>query len=120
MALMAIYTPTYRQVLTGMDLNFPVALSFSPYGKSVMGPGFNTHQGGFFNIGANVSYRDANQFVVTYQRFFGHQAGGTIPGDPGNLNQNRPSWGQSSGDRNYIAFSIYRSFGVRASQKNIQ
>ena len=73
MDFMLLYTPTYRQVVSNLDLDFPVALNFSPYGKSVLGPGFNTYHGGFFNIGAEASYRDANHFTITYQRFYGNQ-----------------------------------------------
>jgi Protein of unknown function (DUF1302) len=110
MIMMAVYTPTYRQALPGVDLSIPVGFNVSPFGRSVLGPGFNTHHGGFFNIGASLAYRDANRFSITYQRFFGKQIGGI---DQNNL----LSYGQVYGDRNYLSISIYRTFGVRASQK---
>ena len=110
MIFQVVYTPTYHQALPGVDLLVPVGFNFSPYGRSVLGPGFNTHHGGFFNIGAEVRYRDSNRFTVTYQRFLGEQIGSV---DQSNL----LSYGQSFGDRNYISFSIYRTFGLRASQK---
>ncbi len=117
MDFMLLYTPTYRQVVSNLDLDFLVAINFSPYGKSVLGPGFNTYHGGFFNIGAEASYRDANHFTITYQRFYGNQLSSVIPGNPAYENNSIPSWGQGSGDRNYVAVSIYRSFGLKASQK---
>lgn len=118
MVMMAVYTPTYRQVRPGWDLGVPVGIQFSPYGRSVLGPGFNTYHGGFFNIGATLAYRDANRFSITYQRFYGPHQGGVIPGQPyAALNQAIFSYGQSYADRNYIALSIYRTFGLRASQK---
>jgi len=111
MIMMAVYTPTYRQVLPGVDLSIPIGINGSPFGRSVLGPGFNTYHGGFFNIGASLAYRDANRFSITYQRFYGKQIGSI---DQNNL----LSFGQSFGDRNYISISIYRTFGVRASQKS--
>ena len=121
MTFMAIYTPTYRQVLSNVDLSVPVAFQFSPYGRSVLGPGFNTYHGGFFNIGAAIAYKDANHFSITYQRFIGPEEGALIPGDPQNANQTRFSYGQQWKDRNYISLSIYRNFGVKASnQKKVQ
>jgi hypothetical protein len=110
MAFMVLYTPTYRQILPGVELSIPVGFNFSPYGRSVLGPSFNTHHGGFFNIGASVAYRDATRLSLTYQRFIGEQGGFA---DANNLF----SYKQAQGDRNYIALSIYRTFGVRASQK---
>jgi len=120
MVFMAIYTPTYRKVRPYTDLSIPVAFQFSPYGRSVLGPSFNTYHGGFFNIGASIAYKDANNFSITYQRFIGSQVGAVTPGDPQNANQTRFSYGQTLGDRNYIALSIYRSFGIKASQKKVQ
>ena len=117
MTFMAIYTPTYRQVLSHVDLSVPVAIQFSPYGRSVLGPGFNTYHGGFFNIGANIAYKDANHFSITYNRFIGPEEGALIPGDPQNANQTRFSYGQAFHDRNYISLSIYRSFGFKASSR---
>jgi len=121
MTFMAVYTPTYRQVLSNVDLSVPVAFQFSPYGRSVLGPGFNTYHGGFFNIGASIAYKDANHFSITYQRFIGPEEGALIAGDPQNYNQTRFSYGQQWKDRNYISLSIYRNFGVKASnQKKVQ
>jgi hypothetical protein len=121
MVFMLTYAPAYRQVLSGTDLSFPVGFQFSPYGRSVFGPGFNTYHGGFFNIGADIAYRDVNRFSITYQRFIGPQAANIVYGDlqpvPGAVGQQIFSYGQSMGDRNFIVLSIYRSFGVRASQK---
>jgi hypothetical protein len=119
MAFMAIYSATYRQLRPHLDVVIPVALQFSPYGRSALG-GFNTYHGGFFNVGANFAYKDANHFSITYQRFIGPEQGALIPGDPQNYNQQRFSYGQVFKDRNYIALSIYRNFGVIASQKKVQ
>src|SRR5208283_3211358 len=34
MDFMLLWSATYRQVISNMDLSFPIALNFSPYGKS--------------------------------------------------------------------------------------
>jgi len=108
-AFMALYTPTYHQIRSGLDLNVPIGINFSPYGRSVLGPGFATEKGGFFNIGGGLAYHDANRFSITYQRFLGDQGGSVF--------NNNFSYKQSYGDRNYVVLSLYRTFGVQASEK---
>jgi len=110
LAFMGVYTPTYRQVLPNWEVSVPVGFNYSPWGRSALGIGFAGHQTGFVNIGATVTYAQVNVFTVTYQRFLGAEAGVVSAG--GNY-----TYGQSLGDRNYVSFSIYRKFGLRASQK---
>jgi hypothetical protein len=109
-AFMAVYTPTYHQVRPGLDLSVPIGINFSPYGRSVLGPAFGVEHGGFFNAGLSLAYHDANRFTVTYQNFIGAQDGGVNAAG-------KFSYKQNYGDRDYLVFSIYRTFGLRASQK---
>lgn len=118
LALQALYTLTYDQVRPGLSLDIPIGLSVCPIGKSVLGPGgnFAAYQGGNVNFGVTATYHDKNKIGVTYQRYFGDQMS-IIQLNP-LTGIARYSYGQSMGDRNYIAFSFNRSFGLRASQKS--
>jgi hypothetical protein len=107
---MAVYTPTYHQIRPGLDLSVPIGINFSPYGRSVLGPAFGTEHGGFFNAGLSLAYHNANRFTVTYQNFIGAQDGSVAA-------NNNFSYKQSYGDRDYLVFSIFRTFGLQASQK---
>lgn len=109
-AFMAVYTPTYHQVRSGLDVSIPIGLNFSPYGRSALGPAFATEKGGFFNVGVSLAYRNATFVTVTYQNFIGEQGG--------SVNSNSQfGYKQVYGDRDYLVFSIHRTFGLRASQK---
>jgi hypothetical protein len=107
---MAVYTPTYHQIRPGLDLSVPIGINFSPYGRSVLGPAFGTEHGGFFNAGLSLAYHNANRFTVTYQNFIGAQDGGVNAAG-------KFSYKQNYGDRDYLVFSIFRTFGLQASQK---
>jgi len=109
LAFMGVFTPTYRQVFHGMDLSVPVGFNYAPWGRSPLGVGFAGHQTGFANIGASLTYRQVNVFTATYQYFIGPQNGAT-------LSNGWFSYAQTLGDRNYVSFSLYRTFGVRAGK----
>jgi hypothetical protein len=115
LALQALYTLSYDQVRPNLSLDIPIGLTFDPIGKSALGPvgNFSAYHGGGINFGLTATYRDKNKFGVTYQRYVGDQMG-AIASNP----SPHYSYGQSLGDRNYIALSINRSFGLRASQKS--
>ena len=115
LALQALYTLSYDQVRPNLNLDIPLGLTFDPIGKSALGPvgNFAAYHGGTVNFGLTATYRDKNKFGITYQRYVGDQMG-AIASNP----TPHYSYGQSLGDRNYIALSINRSFGVRASKKS--
>jgi hypothetical protein len=109
LAFMGVYTPTYRQVISALDVFIPVGFNYAPWGRSALGSGFGGHQTGFVNIGAQLQYHDANNLTVTYQYYIGPQAG--VANAVG-----QSTYAQSSGDRNYVVFSLYRTFGAKTHQ----
>jgi hypothetical protein len=110
LAFMGVFTPTYRQVFPGTDLSVPVGFSYAPWGRSsALGIGFAGHQTGSANVGASLTYHQVNVFTATYQYFIGAQNGAT-------LSNGQFSYAQTLGDRNYVAFSFYRTFGVKAGK----
>jgi hypothetical protein len=105
-AFRGVFTPTYRQVLPGLDIEVPIGLGFSPKGSRSMaiGPGtFPSDGGGDFSIGVNGIYLDSWRVGLSYTHFFGPE--GTF------LNAaNAFSYKQSLHDRDFIAISARTTF----------
>lgn len=99
----AVFTPTYRQVLSQLDLSVPVGIGYSPKGASRAVGGFGVDRGGDFNIGVRGTYLQDWNFGVTYTNYFG---------SPGHfLNaQNRYSFDQALADRDFISAYVSRTF----------
>lgn len=113
LALQGTYDMTYRQVLRGVDLMPKVGFSYNPLGKSAvvtMGP----DRGGTLALGLSASYRDAWRASLTYNSFYGPTAPLIIT-PPKGL---RFSEGQYFHDRDFISFSIYRTFGATYTPKS--
>ena len=101
--LRMIYSPTYRQVLPGMDLSFPMGLSYFPKGKSSAVSGFGVNKGGDMNIGVSGSYLEVWRFSLNFTHFYGPE--GTFLNSSGQF-----SYLQSLKDRDYVSLSINRAF----------
>jgi Protein of unknown function (DUF1302) len=104
-----VYTPAYRQVRPGLDLFPNIGFSFYPMGKSSVIGNFGPNQGGTYTVGLNAAYRDHWRVGVNYNGFYGPAAGFI----DSNLHY---SFGQTLADRNFITFSMYRTFGLRAAR----
>jgi len=50
------FTPTYRQVLSGLDLDVPFGIGYTPKGTSSVVSAFGPDHGGDVSFGANVTY----------------------------------------------------------------
>ena len=100
------FEPTYRQVLDGLDLGVPIGLGYAPRGSRsrALGPGnFPAENGGDLTIGLNGTYLDAWRFTLAYTHYYGAakpflDANSTF------------TYGQSLKDRDFIAFSLRRTF----------
>lgn len=99
----AVFTPTYRQVVSQLDLSVPVGIGYSPKGASRAVGGFGVDRGGDFNIGVRGTYLQDWSFGVTYTNFFG---------DRGHfLNAaNQYSFDQPLADRDFISAYVSRTF----------
>lgn len=110
-SLRMVFEPTYRQVLPGLDLGVPIGLGYTPNGsRSVLGPfGFPAEGGGDFTIGLNGLYQQAWRFNLAYTNYFGKAA--ALLDQPGNP-QVPPSftYQQSRKDRDFLSFTVRRSF----------
>ena len=101
--LRTVYSPTYRQVLPGVDLSFPMGLSYFPKGKSSAVSGFGVDNGGDMNIGVSGSYLDVWRFSLSFTHFYGPE--GTFLNSVGQF-----SYLQSLKDRDYVSLAISRAF----------
>lgn len=107
-----IYEPFYRQVRPGIDLSFPFGFAFFPMGKSSVVSAFGPDRGGDFNIGVSLAYHDAWRATITYNQFYGTAASVLDP-------KQHFLFGQPFHDRNYVSFSLRRTFGLKASSKRL-
>lgn len=69
-AVQLIFTPTYRQVMPGLDLGVPVGVRYSLAGCSSV-TAWDCKGNGFFTLGLEGNVNNTWQFALGYQQFFG-------------------------------------------------
>lgn len=100
-----VYTPTYRQVLPGLDLSIPVGASYFPKGRSsVLGIGFGVDKGGDFSIGLQGTYLAVYNVALNYTSYYG--SGGR------DLEQgtNYLTFDQANKDKDFVSLTLSTSF----------
>ncbi len=108
-AIQFIFTPTYRQVMDGLDLTVPVGLRYTIDGNSSV-TAWDARGSGTANIGVTGDYLSVWQFSLTYTHYIGRAVpfvdysplltgGSAIYGH-----------GNALADRNYLALSVRRTF----------
>ena len=105
----AVMTPTYYQVLSGLNLSLPIGLNYTPKGSRSMALGAGPsgpENGGTVNIGVQGLYLDAWRFGLTYNHYFGKAAYALVGSSAGN----EFSYQQSLKDRDYVSFALSRTF----------
>lgn len=101
-ALRAVFTPTYRQVAPGWDLEVPIGLGWVPGGsRSAIIPG--PSNSGDVTIGLNAVYDSVWRFNLAYTHYFG--PAGTFTNPSGQY-----TYLQSLKDRDFISLSVRRTF----------
>ncbi|HEY9108248.1 MAG TPA: DUF1302 family protein [Roseateles sp.] len=71
-ALQFVFTPTYRQLLSGLDLSVPVGLRYVLDGNSsVTGLGWGPRKTGQATLGLEGNYLGVWQFTLNYSRYLG-------------------------------------------------
>ncbi|MBI5444344.1 MAG: DUF1302 domain-containing protein [Deltaproteobacteria bacterium] len=102
-----IFEPSYRQVLSGLDLSVPLGFAYFPKGKSSVVNSFGPHKGGDLTVGLNASYLDAWRFGLSYTHFYGPRGVAlvTLPD-----NSQHFSYKQSLADRDFVSFTVRRTF----------
>ena len=98
-----VYTPTYRQLFSGIDISIPLGVSYFPLGKSAVVSSFGPDNGGDINIGITATYLDRVTAGLTYTHYYG--------AEDTNLNAlSQFNYKQSLKDRDYLAFSVKTTF----------
>lgn len=98
-----VLSPTFRQVLPGLDLSVPMGASYTGGRSSALGPGFGSHKGGDFNVGLAGTYLNKYFFNLNYVNFYG-------PAGTSTDAANRAQFKQALADRDYVSFSLRTTF----------
>jgi hypothetical protein len=102
-AMRFVFTPTYRQVLPGLDVDVPFGVGYAPKGTSSVVSAFGPNHGGDVSLGVNATYLNVWKASVSMTHFFGSE--GTQTDEFGHL-----SFKQALKDRDFLAFSVQHAF----------
>lgn len=102
-AIRVVYSPTYRQLFSGIDVSPTIGGSYTWGRSSAVGPAFGVDQGGDFNVGVKAIYLSRWTGSLSYMRFHG-------PIGSGNDNNNDPQFKQALKDRDYLSLSVSTTF----------
>ena len=98
-----VYSPSYRQVLPGLDLSPSIGLGYTKGKSSAVGPGFGVDGGGDLSLGLNAVYLGVWNLGVNYVHFLG-KAAPTLDAN------NNAVYQQALKDRNYLTVSLRTTF----------
>ena len=98
-----VLSPTFRQVLSGLDLSVPMGASYTGGRSSAVGPGFGNHKGGDYNLGLAGTYLSKYFFNLNYVNFYGPVGTSTDAA-------NQVQFKQALADREYVSFSLRTTF----------
>jgi hypothetical protein len=101
-AIRVAFSPTYFQVMNGVDLSVPMGLSYGIDGRSSAVGGFSQAKGGDYNIGLTADYLKSVTFTLAYNGYYGASA-------PININGIK-TFKQTNADRDFVSFSVSHTF----------
>ncbi len=87
-----VFTPTWFQVASNLDVNLPISFSYSPKGKAPLAAFDAVHDGGTLSMSATAVYRKVWNAGVQFTYFFGNEQFQTLK------------------DRAFTSFSVQRTF----------
>jgi hypothetical protein len=102
-AMRLVFSPTYRQALSGVDLTPSIGLGYGWGRSSAVGPGFAVDKGGDLNLGLGAVYLGGWYANLNYVHYLGKEA-------PTLDNASNAQFQQSLKDRNFVALSVRTSF----------
>lgn len=106
-ALQFIFTPEYFQVAPGLDLQVPIGVSYGLFGRSsVNGALFPAENGGNISIGLKAEYQKTWQASLGFTHYYG-ASGSIIKYDTA---VPELSYDNFHGDRDFVSFSVQRTF----------
>lgn len=101
-----VFTPTYRQALSGLDVGVPLGLGYNPKGRSSVVSAFNNSgadKGGDMSVGLNFTYLNAWKANLRYTHYFGSAS-------PFLDETNARSFDMNLKDRDFVSIAISRTF----------
>ena len=105
--LRAVYTPSYRQVRPGLDIDVPLGIGYTPKGRSgALGTSFGADKGGDVSIGVNGRYEDVWFASIGVTHYYGAAATVATNGAAGTVY----TYKQALKDRDFASFSLRRTF----------
>lgn len=102
-AIRMVYSPSYRQVMPGLDLSPSIGLGYTWGRSSALGPSFGPDKGGDINVGLAATYLGAWNANISYVHYLGDE-GPTLD------NASNAQFKQALKDRNFVTFSLRRTF----------
>ncbi|MDR7379298.1 hypothetical protein J2X19_003992 [Rhodoferax ferrireducens] len=108
-ALQLVFTPSYRQIVSGLDLSVPIGLRYTLDGRSAVTT-WDARGSGNASIGLTGNYLGVWQFGLTYTHYIG-KAASFIDYSP-SLTGGTPRFGQGNAvaDRNFVSLTLSRTF----------
>ena len=101
-AIRVAFSPTYFQVMDGVDLSVPMGFSYGIDGRSSAVGGFAQAKGGDYNIGLTADYLKSVTFTLAYTGYYG-------PSAPINIDGIK-TFKQTNADRDFLSFSVSHTF----------
>lgn len=106
-----VFTPTYRQLFSGVDISVPVGVSYTHGKSSALGNAFGVDRGGDFNIGVNALVLNEWKINAKYVTYYGPEGGTLIDApNPSGTDQPTVSYRQNLADRDFFSLSISTTF----------
>lgn len=104
-SMRGVFKPTYRQVVSGLDISVPIGVGYTPKGsRNILGPwAVPAEDGGDFTIGLTGLYMNEFELGLAYTHFFG---------STGELLDEGMSYSyqQARKDRDFVAVTAKYSF----------
>jgi len=105
LAMRTVLQMEYFQVLPKVDLQVPIGIGYGISGRSAV-VSLSPEQGGDFSIGANATIDNSWKVGLNYTTYFGNAGTATSKASVGPY----ASYDQAHKDRDFISFSIQRTF----------
>lgn len=102
-AVRMVFSPTYRQVLAGLDLTPSAGVGYAWGKSSAVGPAFGVDKGGDISFGLRGVYLSVWNVSLNYVRFLG-------PEGPTLDNANNAQFKQALKDRDFVSFALSTTF----------
>lgn len=111
-AMRVVFSPTWFQVIDGIDLSAPMGMSYGIDGRSSAVGGFSQAKGGGFNVGLSAEYLKRVTVGLSYNGFYGPTDRTSSPEYVPAIDATTgvKSYKQTNGDRDFISLNASYTF----------